>query len=300
MNNAFIGGQITKYRKELGMTQEELGKAVGVSTQAVSRWENGGAPDVALLPAIASTLKVTVDALFGREGGERFDIHEALARWLAGMPLENRFDQICRLNWTAMKNLVADIRKFPEIGYLEACEQENQETGERYLITSQAWFKDGFMLDVHAEDMSFASIWPRPKKGYDAYFAPRDLYRRFFRILARPGCLELLEYLHSRGFRLYVPGTVAKALHMPVEEIQAILDELCTFRILRKEELQLEETATHAYYQHGSAEIVPFLYMARCMMQTEGHLVAIGNGDKAPLLNGDGWKEEKEKKNEKK
>ena len=46
MNNAFIGGQITKYRKELGMTQEELGKAVGVSTQAVSRWENGGAPDL--------------------------------------------------------------------------------------------------------------------------------------------------------------------------------------------------------------------------------------------------------------
>ena len=53
MNNNLIGEQITQYRKALNMTQEELGKAVGVSTQAVSRWENGGAPDVALLPAVA-------------------------------------------------------------------------------------------------------------------------------------------------------------------------------------------------------------------------------------------------------
>ena len=41
MDNNLIGEQITRYRKALNMTQEELGKAVGVSTQAVSRWENG-------------------------------------------------------------------------------------------------------------------------------------------------------------------------------------------------------------------------------------------------------------------
>ncbi len=41
MDNKLIGEQITRYRKERGLTQEELGRAVGVSTQAVSRWENG-------------------------------------------------------------------------------------------------------------------------------------------------------------------------------------------------------------------------------------------------------------------
>lgn len=44
MDNALLGGQIARSRKERGITQEELGKAVGVSTQAVSRWENDGAP----------------------------------------------------------------------------------------------------------------------------------------------------------------------------------------------------------------------------------------------------------------
>ena len=156
------------------------------------------------------------------------------------------------------------------------------------------------MLDVHAEDMSFASVWPRPEKGYDAYFAPRDLYRKLFALLSRPGCLELLEYLHSQKFRMYVPENLAKVLKLPLEEIRTILDELCELRIIRKEELQLEEKISSAYYQYNSVELVPFLYMTRCMMQTDGHLVNVGDGEGKPLLEGREWKEEKEKKDEKK
>ena len=44
MENKLIGEQITRYRRERNLTQEELSRAVGVSTQAVSRWENGGGP----------------------------------------------------------------------------------------------------------------------------------------------------------------------------------------------------------------------------------------------------------------
>ena len=52
MNENLLGSQIAKFRKAAGLTQEELGRSVGVSTQAVSRWECGGTPDVTLLPAI--------------------------------------------------------------------------------------------------------------------------------------------------------------------------------------------------------------------------------------------------------
>ena len=300
MDNKLLGEQIARYRKARNLTQEELGRAAGVSTQAVSRWENGGAPDVALLPAIADKLGVTIDALFGREGGERVDIHDTVARWMAGVPMKDRFDQLCRLNWTAMQNLIAGMGKFPEIGYLETCEQEDRESGKRSLMTSQAWLEGGFMLDVHAEDMSFASVWPRPEKGYDAYFAPRDMYRSLFAVLAKPGCLELLEYLHGQGFRLYVAETLARILGLPLEEVREILDGLCELRIIRREELQLEDRTSSAYYQYTGVELVPFLYTARCLMQIEGHLISVGDGNKKPLLEGNEWKTEKEKKDEKK
>lgn len=62
-----IGEQIKKIRTEKGITQEQLGELIGVTTQAVSRWERGGTPDAELLPRISDVLGVSTDSLFGRE-----------------------------------------------------------------------------------------------------------------------------------------------------------------------------------------------------------------------------------------
>jgi len=62
-----IGEKIAKYRKLKGYTQEQLGELVGVSGQAVSKWENGGVPDTYLLSNISKVLEVSIDALFGME-----------------------------------------------------------------------------------------------------------------------------------------------------------------------------------------------------------------------------------------
>lgn len=60
-----IGENIKKLRKAKGMTQEELAEAVSVSYQAVSKWENGGSPDLEMLPLLANTFNVTIDELMG-------------------------------------------------------------------------------------------------------------------------------------------------------------------------------------------------------------------------------------------
>jgi transcriptional regulator with XRE-family HTH domain len=62
-----IGRQIAKLRKENNITQEELAKNLDVSAQAVSKWENGGAPDVEMMPKIADYFGVSIDYLFDRK-----------------------------------------------------------------------------------------------------------------------------------------------------------------------------------------------------------------------------------------
>ena len=48
-----IGNVIKKYRKELGYTQEEMAKRLGVTTPAANKWENGNSnPDIELLAPI--------------------------------------------------------------------------------------------------------------------------------------------------------------------------------------------------------------------------------------------------------
>lgn len=60
-----MGGKIRQLRKQRNISQEVLAQALGVSFQAVSKWENNAAmPDVAMIPAIASFFGVSTDELF--------------------------------------------------------------------------------------------------------------------------------------------------------------------------------------------------------------------------------------------
>ena len=59
-----LGMRIALLRKQKPMTQEELAEKMGVSSQAVSKWENDvSCPDIQLLPRLARLLGVTVDEL---------------------------------------------------------------------------------------------------------------------------------------------------------------------------------------------------------------------------------------------
>ena len=61
-----INEQIAFLRKQRGMTQEELARALGVTNQAVSKWEQGQCcPDIGLLPDLAKMFDVSVDELLG-------------------------------------------------------------------------------------------------------------------------------------------------------------------------------------------------------------------------------------------
>ena len=65
MDKMMIGSRIKELRKERGMTQEQLAKSVGISSQAISKWENNIAlPDITLVPILAQIFGVTIDDLF--------------------------------------------------------------------------------------------------------------------------------------------------------------------------------------------------------------------------------------------
>ena len=59
-----IGKRISEKRRNKGLKQDELAEILGVSPQAVSKWENDiSCPDIMLLPSLAKTLDTTTDYL---------------------------------------------------------------------------------------------------------------------------------------------------------------------------------------------------------------------------------------------
>jgi len=76
--NVKIGAIIKRLRTENHITQDALATAIGVTPQAISRWEaEGGYPDIELLPALADFFAVSTDELLGYKLSERA---EELAR----------------------------------------------------------------------------------------------------------------------------------------------------------------------------------------------------------------------------
>ena len=69
--NETIGSRIAGARKAKGMTQEEMANILGVSSQAVSKWENDAScPDISLLPRLAKELGLTTDELLTGKSNE--------------------------------------------------------------------------------------------------------------------------------------------------------------------------------------------------------------------------------------
>lgn len=82
-----FGTRFQGLRKKYNMTQEEVAQKVGVSSQAVSKWENDlSAPDISILPALADMFHISLDELLGREvikteilpAGQRKNIDEMM------------------------------------------------------------------------------------------------------------------------------------------------------------------------------------------------------------------------------
>ena len=101
-----IGQQIKKFRIEKGYTQEQLGQLLGVSTQAVSKWERGGTPDIELLPDLSEVLGVSIDALFGNNDESEL---VNLSRRLSRMSSEDAYRHAFHICWAIEVGLMKDV-----------------------------------------------------------------------------------------------------------------------------------------------------------------------------------------------
>lgn len=87
MKNSNISQNILNLRKKTGVTQEQLAKAINVSSQAISKWEtNTCQPDTMTLPLIAEYFNVSIDYLFYGKNITYNDIYEKNTEKVSSFP----------------------------------------------------------------------------------------------------------------------------------------------------------------------------------------------------------------------
>ncbi len=162
-----IGIVIRRLRTENGLTQEELADFMGVSFQAVSKWECGvTAPDIALLPRLAMFFGVRIDDLFGitaREELERVEFlleHETLtdenfdyARKVMEKNLEMSPGDVRVLKIYARLYLSKNQRNRLAAGrLLRRAMEESADDAEIFTLYRQVCGGDGTMYRLHTDD----------------------------------------------------------------------------------------------------------------------------------------------------
>lgn len=99
MTTIKINEQIAFLRKQKGLTQEELANALGVTNQAVSKWESAQCcPDIQLLPDIAKLFDVSIDELIGYKSIDGLgDICLKIKDYFTALPEKKAFENAYRI-----------------------------------------------------------------------------------------------------------------------------------------------------------------------------------------------------------
>ena len=146
--NMKIGNKIKELRKKRGVTQEQLANSIGVSFQAVSKWETGiTLPDIALAPVLATYFGVSMDELFDYDVQKIAE--EALAIAKETWPLRETDPE------KGKKIIYEGLEKYPEndillenLLYLENYNEDPDRTIEIALRTVDATGDNSIKYDA--------------------------------------------------------------------------------------------------------------------------------------------------------
>lgn len=288
-----IGKNIAKLRREQNMTQEQLGQALGISGQAVSKWENGGTPDAEMLPAIADKLGVTIDTLFGREWKKADDMTDSLITWMKSIPYSERMYELFKLLCATFQSpyfmnneAIEDLASGLELP-MKSCISANMinPNDDPMWIRSAFVLDSGLQLGVPAEDCPFFLLAPEPEQGYAANFSDNDKYRELFASLSLPGALELLYYLYSQKTKYYSAPALAKKTGITPEKAEEILHAFSECGIVDSTELETDSGTMNVYILRPCDAFVPFMLLSRWMCDKNDAFICNWNARKKPLLN---------------
>ena len=163
-----LGESIRELRKRRGLTQDELGRALDMSAQTVSKWERDESmPAGALLPALADVLGVSLDRLFDRPVTRYADAAEAAEDWLLTLEGAERWKGALRLG-RIVQTVLCGFREIPGPPL----------TAEFYdrpdILTGLCICDEGITFSSKREELPFLVLLPEPEAGWGPVLEKED------------------------------------------------------------------------------------------------------------------------------
>lgn len=246
---------VKKYRQARGLTQEQLANLLGISAQAVSKWETSETyPDGALLVPLAEALEVSLDSLFGREFGSMDDLTARLYRRLEQTKREDQMREARAIGWQLEKAL---FNTYMKIG-ATFDPAELTDNRHSYILSDY-----GFTVATNNTAAPFFAVFEEPENGFgDAI--DEKLLCRIFSALSSPETMRALVYIHGKE-----PGYVMEAAvigrdcEIEADKLDKVMDDLCYLGVLSRRKLNMAGGELTLYATRTWHFVMAVLLLAR-------------------------------------
>lgn len=275
-----LGVCIKKYRTAKGLTQEQLGELVGVTTQAVSKWERGGVPDAELLPALSGALGVSIDALFGLE--EQSD-PIALIRKLGTMSREEAFNYSFNLCWAILNGLHSFTPNLSD-DHLKSIYYDFLQSGHGHPSFSTIYLDQGALNARTTSDFKHFFLMLEPKNGLRSQLTDLEGVQRVFAALADPDTLKILLSLYTRLNTPVAASLISQNTGISVEKVDRHMERLCEAGCAKRTAIATSEGEIYSYMFDQEDAVVALLCLADEIRKCEEGRVAWDVNRQKPIV----------------
>jgi len=239
-----IGERIAVLRRQKGITQEELARNVGITAQAVSKWENGSVPDTELLPIIADYFETSIDDLFGRNSvsGQWFD--DAIDHAVYSDDRDQLLHNIFELCW----KMEQSTRQNKDRATLYRTEETTNGVSEKTPVFSSLLFDGGFtQMLINNGNKYFICVPENPdaKKITDGV----DLYD-LFADLSKREVLDTMIMLCKRDLSSgnFTRELIQSKMNYDEEKAAEVISVLRKYHFLGTDSLELNDETINTYW----------------------------------------------------
>ena len=251
-----LSGNIKRLRTEKNLTQEQLAAKLGISAQAVSKWETSETyPDGALLVPLANELDVSLDELFGNDSVSMADISGRIMKLIHNTEEKERFNVARDICWQIERGLF-DCRMEIEKKY-DPDEIKNQKNAS-YILDD-----NGFTIVSNGKE-PFFGVFPQPEEGFGHFLNDKDDLQRIFAALSRADTMNALIYLyHKTENYVFESSVLAKDCDIPSDRIEAVVEDLLLLKVMWKQKLTINGDERTLYYSRPSHKLLSVFLTAR-------------------------------------
>jgi len=251
-----LSGNIKRLRLEKNLTQEQLALKLGVSAQAVSKWETSETyPDGSLLVPLAKVLEVSLDELFDNDSVSMADISGRIMKLIHNTEAKERFNVARDIGWQIERGLF-NCRMEIDKKY-NPNEIKNQKNAS-YILDDT-----GFTIISNGKE-PFFSVFPQPEEGFGHFLNDKGDLQKIFAALSHTDTMNALIYLyHKTENYVFESAVLAKDCDIPSDKIEAVLDDLLLLKVIWQQDLMINGENRRLFYSRPNHKLIALFIMAR-------------------------------------